>query len=146
MLSPTGPTDGLVVSPLNGEIPGRMAILQGHPEDDESHLLSSMILGVNESILALAKTGNLDVTLVSPVCQAFKDRFLAEAGKIRGLSIVEAASLSVERKKEVGPLSLTFSENGKSKKENFDLIVVLTKPKVPPEIVTLSKKLDQEIL
>lgn len=146
MLSPTGPTDGLVVSPLNGEIPGRMAIVQGHPEDDESHLLSSMILGVNESILALAKTGNLDVTLVSPVCQAFKDRFLAEAGKIQGLNIVEAASLSVERKKEVGPLSLTYSENGKSKKENFDLIVVLTKPKVPPEIATLSKKLDQEIL
>jgi heterodisulfide reductase subunit A-like polyferredoxin len=146
MLSPTGPTDGLVVSPLNGEIPGRMAIVQAHPEEDASHLLSSMILGVNASILALANTKDLEVTLISPVCEAFKDGFLAEAGKIQGLSIVEAAPLSVERKKQGGKLSLTFSKNGKSNKENFDLIVVLTKPKVSPEIAALSKKLDQEIL
>jgi heterodisulfide reductase subunit A-like polyferredoxin len=146
MLSPTGPTDGLVVSPLNGEIPGRMAIVQGHPDDDESHLLSSMILGINESILALAKTKNLEVTLISPVCEAFKEQFLDEAGKIEGLSIVEAAPLSIERKKQGGKLSLTFSKNGKSNKANFDFIVILTKPKVPPEISSLGKKLDQEIL
>jgi heterodisulfide reductase subunit A-like polyferredoxin len=146
MLSPTGPTDGLVVSPLNGEIPSRTAIVQAHPEDDESHLLSSMILGVNASILALAKTKDLEVTIVSPMCQAFKDQFLDEAGKIQGLNIVEGAPLSVERKKQGGPLSLIFSKNGKDNKENFDLIVVLTKPKVSPEIASLSKKLDQEIL
>ncbi|MCP4667516.1 MAG: hypothetical protein GY849_14235 [Deltaproteobacteria bacterium] len=146
MLSPTGPTDGLVVSPLDGDIPGRIAFIQAHTEEDESHLLSSLVLGVNESILALDKTEDLEVTLVSPFCEAFKDRFLAEAEKIKGLTMLEAAPESVERKKENGPLSLTFSENGKSKKEEFDLIVVLTKPKVPPEIATLGKKLDQDIL
>ena len=61
MLSPTGPTDGLVISPLNGEIPARLAIIQGHPDEEEPHFLSSMILGVNESIIALNRAKDLEV-------------------------------------------------------------------------------------
>ncbi|MBW1841880.1 MAG: hypothetical protein JRI75_08825, partial [Deltaproteobacteria bacterium] len=66
MLSPTGPFNGMVLSPLDGEIPARIAVVQGVADDDEDYLLSSMVLGVNESIIALDKTDNLEVVLISP--------------------------------------------------------------------------------
>ncbi|MBW1851874.1 MAG: hypothetical protein JRJ15_10670 [Deltaproteobacteria bacterium] len=145
MLSPTGPTDGLVVSPRDGEIPRRVAIVQGNAAGDEDHLLSSVVLGVNETILATTKVEDLEVVLVSPICQVFKDRFSSDAGGVTGLQIVDGVPESVERTKEGAPLTLTYSQNGDNKKEDFDLVIVLTKPKISPEIAALGKKLDQEV-
>ena len=146
MLSPTGPSNGLVISPLDGEIPARIAIIQGHTEDDETHLLSSLILGVNESILALDKTKELEVVLISPICKPFQDGFLSEANKVSGLKIIEGLPESVDRKQDGEPLALKYSENGKQKEETFELVVVLTKQKISPELISLSKKFEQEII
>jgi len=146
MLSPTGPTDGIVVSPKDGDVPQKVVVVQGHSDGDEGHLLSSLVLGVNESIIALDRTDGLEVVLVSPVCQSFKDQFLSDAEKISGLNILEGIPESIERKKEGAPLTLTFSQNRKKKKETFDLVVVLTKPKMSPEIKSLSRKLEQNVL
>lgn len=146
MLSPTGPFSGRVLSPLDGEIPARIAVVQSAAGEDEDYLLSSMLLGANEAIIALDRTDSLEVVLISPACQAFQDRFLAEAQKIAGLKIVTGSPETVERKQEGEPLTLTFSENGNQKQETFDLIVVLTKPKLAPELQALSKKLEQEII
>ena len=138
MLSHTGPSNGLVVSPLDGEIPAHIAIVQGHTEDDETHLLSSLILGVNESILALDKTKELEVVLISPTCRPFKDGYLSETKKISGLKIIEGIPESVERKHDGEPLTLKYSENGKQKEETFELVVVLTKQKISPELIGYS--------
>jgi len=146
MLSPTGPTDGLVLSPRDGEIPKRVAVVQGSANGDEDHLLSSVILGVNEAILAINKVDDIEVVLVSPISQSFKDQFSPDAEAISGLQIVEGTPESVERALENGPLSITYSQNGDSQKEDFDLVVILTKSKVSPEIIALGKKLEQEIL
>jgi heterodisulfide reductase subunit A-like polyferredoxin len=145
MLSPTGPTDGLVVSPLDGEVATQIAILQGNADEDEDYLLSSMVLGVNESILAIDKTENLKIVLISPICQAFKAKFLSEAKKISALKIVDGIPDSVEKGQKEEPLKVTYSEDGQKKNQGFDLVVILTKPKVSPKIASLSKKLDQEI-
>ncbi|MBW2216755.1 MAG: hypothetical protein JRF34_06130 [Deltaproteobacteria bacterium] len=146
MLSPTGPTDGLVVSPRDGEVPKRVAILQGSANGGDDHLLSSVVLGVNEAILAINKIEDLEIVLVSPICQSFKDRFSSDAEGITGLQIVESVPESVERVQEEGPLIVAHSQNGDSKKEDFDMVVVLTKSKISPEIAALGKKFDQEIL
>jgi len=146
MLSPTGPTNGMVLSPRDGEIAARIAIVQGHPEDDEAHLLSSLVLGVNESILALDRTQDLEVLLISPICEAFQEKFLTDAEKIQGLRIVAGSPESVERAPDAEPLNLVYSENGEQKKDPFDLVVVLTKPKIASELVSLSKKLEQDII
>jgi heterodisulfide reductase subunit A-like polyferredoxin len=145
MLSPTGPTDGMVVSPLDGEIPLRLAVIQGHPDDAEEHLLSSLLLGVNESILALHKADGLEVVLISPFCPSFKEEFLPEAQNVPGLRVREGVPEALEKKGERGPLSLRFSQNGEGKEENFDLVVVLTRPKVLPEIQSMAKRLGQEL-
>ena len=146
MLSPTGPTDGLVVSPRDGEIPKRVAIIQGSANGGDDHLLSSVVLGVNEAILAINKVEDLEVVLVSPISQAFKDQFASDAQGISGLQIVEGMPESVERAEDGAPLSVTYSQNGNSKKEDVDMVVVLTKSKLAPEILALGKKFEQEIL
>jgi heterodisulfide reductase subunit A-like polyferredoxin len=146
MLSPTGPTDGMVVSPLDGEVPRRLAIVQGNPDGEEDHLLSSMILGVNESIVALDRTDGLEVVLVSPISETFKEGYLSEAEKTSGLRIVAGIAESVEKGHDGEPLSLRYSENGQSRERKFDLIVVLTKPKISPDIKSISRKLEQEVL
>lgn len=145
MLSPTGPTQGMVLSPRDGEVAGRVAIVQGHPED-EAHLLSSLVLGVNEAILALNRTENLEVALISPTCQSFQEKFLTEAEKIAGLKLIAGAAQSVQKGEDGRPLTLTYTENNEKKQASFDLIVILTKPKVSPELVSLSKKLEQDIV
>jgi heterodisulfide reductase subunit A-like polyferredoxin len=146
MLSANGPTNGMVLSPLDGEIPGRLAMIQGHKQEDDGHLLSSLVLGVNESILALDRIEALEVSLISPVCQSFQDKFMAEAQKIAGLKIIAGTPESVERNSENEPLVLSYSENDRQNQASFDLIVVLTKPKISPELTALSKILKQDII
>ena len=145
MLSPTGPTDGLVVSPLNGEIPRRLAIIQGNPDRDDDNILSSLILGVNESIIALDRVDGLEVVLVAPLTQGFKEQVLPEAEQISGLRIVDGMPESVEREAEGAPLTLSYANDGQQQDNAFDLVVVLTKPKILPELASLSKKLEKGI-
>ncbi|MBN2124985.1 MAG: hypothetical protein JW821_11870 [Deltaproteobacteria bacterium] len=146
MLSPTGPTDGLVVSPLDGEVPKRMAVIQGHPREPEERLLSSLVLGVNECILTLNRHKDMDVCLISPLCPSFAERFLAEAKAISALHMVEASPVSVDRGTENQGLVVKYSEGGKVEERIFDLVVVLTKPSLSPWLKSLGRKLDQPIL
>ena len=146
MLSPTGPTDGLVMSPLNGKIPERLGIIQGHPEGDEAHLLQSLILGVNEAILALHKTEQLEVSLVSPLSEAFEKDYLSEVQRIHGLKLIKAKPQAVKQKEGSEELILSYVTNSEEAEQEFDMIVVLTKPKLSPDISSLSKKLDQEVV
>ena len=97
MLSPTGPTNGMVLSPLDGRIPKNVAIVQGHPEDDESQLLSSLVFGVNASIIAIDNSKDLKVTLISPFCPSFQEQFLSSAENIPGLTMIPGSPISVEK-------------------------------------------------
>jgi heterodisulfide reductase subunit A-like polyferredoxin len=141
MLSSTGPTNGMVLSPLDGRIPANVAIVQGHPEDDESQLLSSLIFGVNASTIALDNTQDLKVTLISPLCPSFQEKYLSSAEDIPGLTIIPGSPISVEKGNDEEPLHLTYSNNGKEYRQAFDLIIVLTKPKVSPDQKALMKNL-----
>ncbi len=145
MLSDTGPTQGLVVSPLSGDVPRRLAIVQGNPEGDAGHLLSSLVLGVNEAILALERAEGLEVALISPINGEFKERFGADAAAVAGLQVLEGAAVSVERAAAGEPLKLTYRQAGENRTEDFDLVVVLTQPKPPAEIAALSRKLELPI-
>ena len=73
-------------------------------------------------------------------------QFFAAAEKIPGLQIIAGAPESVEKGRDAEPLILKYLENGEQKKETFDLIIILTKPKISPELKSLSKKLEQDIV
>ncbi len=146
MLSPAGPTDGVVVSPLNGEVPSRLAIVQGHPKEKEEHLLGSLVLGVNESSLALDRHKEMEVCLLSPLCPSFQERFLPEVKKISRLHLMEGSPVSVERGPEESGLVVKYAVGGKMQEGTFDLVVVLTKPAVSAHTKSLARKLDQAVL
>ena len=135
-----------MVSPRDGEIPGKVAIIQGSPDGGDEHLLSSAVLGVNEAILAINTVNDLKVVLVSPICQPFKDQFASDAQDISGLQIVEGMPESVERAEDGSPLTVAYSQNGDSRKDDFDMVVVLTKSKISLEVAALGKKFEREIL
>lgn len=144
MLSPTGPTNGMVLSPLDGRIPAKLAIIQGHHEDDEAHLLSSLVFGVNASSVAINNAHNLKVTLISQFCPSFQEQFLSSAENIPSLTMIPGSPISVEKGDDKEPLHLTYSNNGKDFRQAFDLIVVLTKTKISSEQKALKRKLEQE--
>jgi len=133
MLSPTGPFNGMLLSPLDGRIPRNIAIVQGNPDDDDAHILSGLIFGVNAAIIALKNTENLQVHLISPPCPAFQEKFLSTVQNVQGLKMVSGSPMSVEKGDNARPLLLKYSNNGEEHQRAFDLIVVLTKPKISPE-------------
>ena len=128
MLSETGPTDGLIMSPLNGEIPRRIAFIQSY--SDEDHLLSSLIYGVNEAIISLHRVKDMEAFIVSPLCPEFKEKYLDKVKQIERLKLIDANAELVE-KSEDGKLKVFYSENGDKKEiDLIDLVVVLTKPRL----------------
>ena len=135
-----------MVSPRDGEVPKRLAIVQGSVNGGDDHLLSSVILGINEAILAKDKVGDLEMVLVSPISQSFKDQFSSDAEGISGFQIVDGVPKSVERAEEEGTLRVTFPQNGDSKNEDFDMVVILTKPQLTQEVKALAKKFEQDVL
>jgi len=143
MLSPTGPTKGMVLSPLDGRIPATVALVQGYPEDDESQILSSLVFGVNAAVIALHNTQDLEVTLVSPIGSLFKEKYLSSAENIPGLTIIPGSPVSVDKGDNAQSLHLTYSNNGEESRQAFDLIIVLTKPKISREMASLTKNLKE---
>lgn len=137
MLSPTGPTDGFVMRPSDGQIPKNIVFIQSYTEDD-THLLSSVIYAINETIVALDKIKDLQIKIISPLCNEFKERYLSQAKEILGLEIIEGSPENVAEDKE--SLIVTYTANGEKKETTADLVVVLTKEE-PSEYVKKIKKL-----
>jgi len=146
MLSDTGPTDGLVLSPATGEVPKRIAIIQGAAGGGDDHLTSSFLLGANEAIIALSRAEGLEVVLVSPLSDAVNENFFLEASEVAGLTVVDGKPVEVTKPSEEGPLTLKYEDRGEACEQAFDMAVVLTLPKVDDEAKSLSRKLDQEIV
>lgn len=141
MLSSTGPTDGMVMSPLNGNIPKSMAFIQSYPDGDDRHLLSSVVYGVNEAILALSRINDLQVVLVSPLCKEFRERYLFQVEDISGLVVIDGIPVSVE-KFEHQSLIITYKTNGEDRKTAaMDLVVILTRQKASDYVKTISNML-----
>jgi len=121
-------------------------VVQAHAEADDSHLLSSVILGVNESILALGKVEGLTVDLISPVCKGFADNFMEEAMQIEGLRIIDGKPLSAERGEEKDSLTVAYTRSEDEEKEAYDLVVLLTRTRISDDMLFLSKQLDLNIV
>ena len=60
---------------------------------------------------------------------------------IQGLTMVIGSTVSLEKGNETQLLLLKYSNSGEEQQHAFDLIVVLTKSKMPPEELALMKNL-----
>ncbi|MCJ7539925.1 MAG: hypothetical protein MUO88_09720, partial [Desulfobacterales bacterium] len=79
--------------------------------------------------------------LISPFCPSFQEKFLSSAENIPGLTMIPGSPISVEKGDDEEPLRLTYSKNGEELRQAFDLIVVLTKPKISSIQKALMKNL-----
>lgn len=145
MLSPTGPTDGLVLSPLDGRIPSRVAVVQDGRNADDPGLMTSLILGVNIAQLCMAHTEGVEVTLISPQSDDFKFQYQSQVRQITGLSLIDSTPLSVSRENETAPLAVTYTRHSEEKATTTaDLVVILTRPKTAAYLQNLGRQLDLE--
>jgi len=147
MLSSHGPTGGMIQSPFNGEIPAKLAIIQSRPGAGEKYLASSFILGVNEAILAHQQVPDISVTLISPVIPSSKEEYESDLKKLAWLKVINGEPLAVEKDEDGERLLVRYEVTGDPQVEGgYDLVVVLTELQLTPELKTLSKKLEQEVL
>jgi heterodisulfide reductase subunit A-like polyferredoxin len=147
LLSSRGPTGSMILSPLNGEIPAKLAVIQSRPKAGEKHLASSFILGVNEAILARQQVPDISVTMISPVTPALKEEYESDLKKLAWLKVVNGQPLAVEKDEDGQRLLVRYEEkDGAHAEGGYDLVVALTEPQLPPDLKTLSKKLEQEVL
>jgi heterodisulfide reductase subunit A-like polyferredoxin len=141
MLAETGPTNGLILRPQDGEIPQRIGFVQAFGTVDDSIRDGVLTFGINEAITAQQRIDDVDITFIAPTM----DAFIASAGndleKVSGIDIVNGTILEA---KEVGgkrDIEVKYETDRKEKKMVFDLVVLLNQPQLPPHIEEVAKQL-----
>jgi heterodisulfide reductase subunit A-like polyferredoxin len=141
MLAETGPTNGLILRPQDGEIPQRIGFVQAFGTVDDSIRDGVLTFGINEAITAQQRIDDVDITFIAPTM----DAFIASAGndleKVSGIDIVNGTILEA---KEVGgkrDIEVKYETDRKEKKMVFDLVVLLGQPQLPPYMEEIARQL-----
>jgi heterodisulfide reductase subunit A-like polyferredoxin len=145
MLADTGPSDGRIIRPQDGEIPKNIAFIQTFGAGDDQVRDAALIFGVNEAILAQKKIGAIEITFISPDVDAFKASVGKDLDKVSGINFINGTVAELaEEKGERKEIAVKYNAGGE-KTETFDLVVLLTQPQLPPSIEEAAKKLGVEV-
>jgi heterodisulfide reductase subunit A-like polyferredoxin len=145
MLADTGPSNGRIIRPQDGEIPKKIAFIQSFGAEDDKVRDAALIFGINEAILAQKKIGAIEVTFISPDMDAFKVSAGKDLDKVSGVNFINGtvAELAEERG-ERKDIAVKYDAGGE-KTETFDLVVLLTQPQLPPGVEEAAKQLGVEV-
>jgi heterodisulfide reductase subunit A-like polyferredoxin len=145
MLADTGPSNGRIIRPQDGEIPKKIAFIQSFGAEDDKVRDAALIFGINEAILAQKKIGAIEVTFISPDMDAFKASAGKDLDKVSGVNFINGtvAELAEERG-ERKDIAVKYDAGGE-KTETFDLVVLLTQPQLPPGVEEAAKQLGVEV-
>lgn len=140
MLSESGPSAGLVIRPSDGEIPSRVAFVQGYESAAPRMHRAALCLAVNEAILLRGKLQEAEVHIFARDMDPFLQEHQGALASLDRISIANCAVESVESLEDQG-LKLTVSVNGSKHEKTFDLVVLMTQPRVSRDVQTLSRGL-----
>ena len=145
MLADTGPSNGIIIRPQDGEIPKKLGFVQTFGTVDDKMRDAALIFAVNEAIIARKKIEGLEISFISPSMDAFKASAGVELEKVSGIdfingTVVEAAEMGDDKN-----IELKYEADGGEKTDTFDLLVLLTQPQLPPIVEGAAKKLGIEI-
>ena len=143
MLAETGPSNGLIMRPKDGEIPKKIAFVQTFASADEKLRNVALTFGVNEAVLAQKKIDGLDITFISPEMDAFKGS-VADVDKVSGVNFVNGSVVEAAEAGDDGNIEVKYDAGGE-KSDTFDLVVLLTQPQLPPSIESAAKQLGIEV-
>jgi len=144
MLADTGPSNGLVMRPQDGEIPKKIAFVQSFGAGDDKVRDATLIFGVNEAILAQKKIDGAEISFISPDMDAFKASAGGDLDKVSGVNFVNGAVIELAETGEGKDIEVKYDAGGE-KAETFDLVVLLTQPQLPPAVEEAAKKLGVEV-
>jgi len=98
MLADTGPSNGRIIRPQDGEIPTKIAFVQTFAAGDDKVRDTALIFGINEAILAWKKMGGVQISFISPDMDAFKAGAAgSDLDKVSGINLRTARWLRLER-------------------------------------------------
>jgi heterodisulfide reductase subunit A-like polyferredoxin len=144
MLADTGPSNGLIMRPQDGEIPKKICFVQSFAAADDKVRDATLIFGVNEAILAQKKIKGAKITFISPNMDAFKASAGKDLAKVSGVTFVNGAVTEVAETGENKDIEVKYDAGGE-KTETFDLVVLLTQPQLPPSMEDAAKQLGIEV-
>lgn len=144
MLADTGPSNGLILRPQDGEVPKKIAFVQTFGAADDSVRDATLIFGVNEAILAQKKIEGVDISFISPAMDAFKESAGGDLDKVSGVNFINGTVVEAAEAGENKDIEVKYDAGGE-KTETFDLVVLLTQPQLPPSIEDAAKQLGVEV-
>jgi heterodisulfide reductase subunit A-like polyferredoxin len=145
MLADTGPSNGLIMRPQDGEIPKKIAFVQTFGAGDDKVRDATLIFGVNEAILAQKKIDGAEISLISPAMDAFRESAGGDLDKVSGINFINGTVVEAAEVGENKDIEVKYEANGSEKSETLDLLVLLTQPQLPPSIEDAAKQLGVEV-
>ncbi len=145
MLADTGPSNGLMMRPQDGEIPKKIGFVQTFGAGDDKVRDATLIFGINEAILAQKKIDGVEISFISPTMDAFKASAAGgDLDKVSGINFVNGTVVEAAEAGENKDIEVKYDAGGE-KSETFDLVVLLTQPQLPPSIEDAAKRLGVEV-
>jgi heterodisulfide reductase subunit A-like polyferredoxin len=144
MLADTGPSNGLMMRPQDGEIPKKIAFVQSFGAGDDKVRDATLIFGINEAILAQKKIDGAEISFISPDMDAFKASAEGDLDKVSGVNFVNGTVIELAETGEGKDIEVKYDAGGE-KAETFDLVVLLTQPQLPPTVEEAAKQLGVEV-
>lgn len=145
MLADTGPSNGLILRPQDGEVPKKIAFVQTFGADNDSVRDATLIFGVNEAILAQKKIEGAEISIISPAMDAFKESAGGDLDKVSGVNFINGTVVEAAEAGESKDIEVKYDAGGSEKTETFDLVVLLTQPELPPSIQDAAKMVGVEV-
>ncbi len=146
MLADTGPSNGLIICPQDGEIPKKIGFVQSLGATDDKVRDAALIFGINEAILAQKKIDGVEISFISPTINAFKASVAkSELDKVSGIKFVNGTIVKAAEVGENKEIEVRYEADGSEKSDIFDLLVLLTQPQLPPSIEETAKQLGVEV-
>ncbi len=155
ILSATGPYQGHLVRPSDGETPEKVAWLQCIGSRDINKCgngyCSSVccMYAVKEAVIAKEHAGKLDTAIFFMDMRTYGKDFESYYDRARdeqGVRFIRSRVHSIVEDRDTGDLLLRYvDESGATIEERFDMVVLSIGMQSPPELVELAKTLDIEL-
>jgi heterodisulfide reductase subunit A-like polyferredoxin len=140
MLRETGPSRGLVIRPYDGEIPARIAFVQGYEAAPPAMHKAALCLGINEAILVRSKLPTAEIQVLARDLAAFRMDHESALKALERIDLHEGSVTAVVAE-ENQSLRLTIVRGGTEESRTFDLVVLLTQPQLSRELRQLIRAL-----
>jgi len=140
MLSPVGPSKGLIIRPYDGEVPSSIAFVQSYESAAPAMHAAALCLGINGAILARSKVKETEIEVFASNLEDFSKE---HGAALKGLERIQINDSNISRVESVENenLKLTIANSGKETSKIFELVVLITQPQLSKEVKQVIKNL-----